>query len=156
MSKVLKDIKFRLGKISTLQFAIIEEAFKPNEPIKFDYFITFFRQNALRMIVVDFKTAFKIDDKFFIVFEMAMQFQLHEETMKMFLDTETDNLKLDYDFATHLTVLTIGAARGILHEKTEGTIYNHFLIPLLNYKSVLKKVDGFYIVSNIVQETVIK
>jgi len=35
-------------------------------------------------------------------------------------------------FITHLTLLTIGTVRGILHAKTEGTNFNGFLLPTVN------------------------
>jgi len=33
---------------------------------------------------------------------------------------------------THLSVMTVGTARVVLHTKTEGTFFNRFLLPTIN------------------------
>lgn len=41
--------------------------------------------------------------------------------------------------ATHFAVLTVGSARGILHAKTEGTIYNQYLLPTIDIKEMIQE-----------------
>jgi len=42
-------------------------------------------------------------------------------------------------FLTHLTVLTIGTARGVLHTKLEKTGFEKYLLPTLNISDLIKE-----------------
>jgi len=36
-------------------------------------------------------------------------------------------------------VVTVGTARGVLHNKTENTVFNRFIIPLLDATALIKE-----------------
>ncbi len=57
--------------------------------------------------------------------------------MKAFFNPEKKEFLLPKKLMVHLTVLTIGATRGILHAKTEGTIYNEFVLPTVNVDALI-------------------
>ncbi|MFN8366667.1 MAG: hypothetical protein U0Y96_05435 [Candidatus Kapaibacterium sp.] len=42
---------------------------------------------------------------------------------------DNNTIVLPRDFVIHIVSLTIGAIRGIFHAKTEGTVYNGFILP---------------------------
>ena len=49
-----------------------------------------------------------------------------------------DDYIIPKNFITHLTVLTIGTARGILHAKLEKSGFEKFLLPTLNISDIIK------------------
>ena len=149
MSEEKPIIQFALRNISTLQFAIIENSFSQNEPIKLDYQLNYSSIDEQMILVTHFKILFKVDDNPpFIILEMSMSFQVKKETWSLLYDVNSNEVKLEYGFALHLAVLTISTARGILHSNTNGSPFNHFIIPLIDAKKVLKNDEGFYIVKN--------
>ena len=49
-----------------------------------------------------------------------------------------DIYKLPSGFVCHLAMLAIGTARGVLHAKTENTLFNKYLIPTINVAELIK------------------
>ena len=53
--------------------------------------------------------------------------------------TSEGNIKFPTGFLQHLATITLGTARGILFQKTEGTKYNIYHLPLLDVTSAIKE-----------------
>ena len=43
------------------------------------------------------------------------------------------------NFIRHLSAISIGTARGILHAKTENTAYNKYFLPTININELVSK-----------------
>ena len=43
----------------------------------------------------------------------------------------------------HLSVITVGTARGVLHAKTENTPFNKFVLPTINVTELVKEDVSF-------------
>jgi hypothetical protein len=41
------------------------------------------------------------------------------------------------NFVCHMAMLTVGTSRGILHSKTENTIFNSYILPTTNVKEII-------------------
>jgi len=54
------------------------------------------------------------------------------------INTELKSIILPVSLITHMAVLTVGTARGILHSKTENTKFNKYLLPTINVTESLK------------------
>ncbi|MDW8296287.1 MAG: hypothetical protein RMJ97_05310 [Raineya sp.] len=121
---------FKLVKIKTEQFAIIESVFdESKEEIKFGFDFKFGLSSNKEIIIVSFKPAF-IQDAPFLILEVSCFFEMKNPMLK-------EELIIDQDTARHLLMLTIGTARGVLHAKTENTPFNKFIIPTINlYKAI--------------------
>lgn len=127
-------ISFTLVKIQTLEYAIIEEAFKGMEAdIKY-YIGTAFSVTNENPRVVVCQLAFSfIQEKIpFIKLKVACYFELKEESWDQSVNKEDNTILLSKKFADHLVVLTLGTLRGVLHAKTEGSKFNHFFVPTIN------------------------
>ena len=61
------------------------------------------------------------------------------------LKTEENKIKLPKGFLSHLATISMGTTRGILHTKTENTIFNHFTLPLINVKEMIQEDQPFEI-----------
>ena len=41
------------------------------------------------------------------------------------------------DFIAHMAMITVGTSRGVLHSKTEGTIFNKYILPTINVAKMI-------------------
>jgi hypothetical protein len=135
---------FRLNKIKTEQFAVLEENLnKKNETIHLVSSNTFGANIVEKIIAVRANFKFLSEQNIFLVLEISCLFMIEDISWKKFHSTDSTNLVVvPKNLATHLLVLTVGTARGILHAKTENTDYNKFFLPVLD-------------VSNLIQEDVV-
>jgi len=80
---------------------------------------------------------------FFLVLEISCLFRIEDISWaKIHSEDNSNLLVVPKNLATHLLILTIGTARGVLHAKTENTEFNKFSLPTLD-------------VSNLIQEDVV-
>lgn len=127
-------ISFTLVKIQTLEYAIIEEAFKEmDSDIKFHISTVFSVTNENpRVIVCQLAFSFIQEKIPFIKLKLACYFELKKESWDQSINKEDNTILLSKKFADHLVVLTLGTLRGVLHAKTEGSKFNHFFVPTIN------------------------
>lgn len=130
-----EKISFALDNIATLQFAIIESSYSDSEEIQLNTNLGFGVDHANKIIGVSAKFTFEINTKPFLVIEVGCNFKLIESSWKSFINK--DVFIVPKDFIQHLSVITIGTARGVLHAKTENTNFNRFLLPTINVTEII-------------------
>ncbi len=65
-------------------------------------------------------------------------YEILQESWKEMTDS-TGKIKVPSGFLLHIASITIGSARGILYTKTEGTILNNYIMPLINMSNAVKE-----------------
>lgn len=125
-----KIIRFSLAKISTDQFAIIDNAFKMGEDVNINISLQFGSNKEQNIISV--KTSFQFEQQTvpFIIIEASCYFNIEPNDWNTFV--QGTEIVVPKSILTHFTVLTVGTVRGILHAKTEGTNFNGFVIQPIN------------------------
>jgi len=139
MKNKVSRVQFALSKITTEQFAIIENAFVPGKDIKINTNIRFGADENKNMAACFTSFSFEIEQKAFLKIEAGCHFIIIQDSWNSMYDSERRILKLPKEFLTHLAVLTVGTARGILHSKTEGTDFNKFVLPTINIADLIKE-----------------
>jgi len=139
MSESKLNIQFALVKITTEQFAILGELPKNDEKVKMNFHHRFAFNSDKHLIGVFVKFDFIYDNKVFLTLESACHFKIDNKDWQKLTDGESNHLNLPKGFATHLLVLAVGTARGILHAKTSQTDFNRYFIPLLNISGMIKR-----------------
>ncbi len=139
MKNKVSRVQFALSKITTEQFAILENAFAPKKDIKINTNIRFGADENKNMVACFTAFSFETEQKAFLKIEAGCHFLVIRESWNSMYDSEQQILKLPKGFLTHLAVLTVGATRGILHSKTEGTDYNKFVLPTINLGEMIKE-----------------
>jgi hypothetical protein len=135
-----KIIGFTLKQILTHQFAIVDDAYKADEKVNFAFELNFATNAGDRMIRVGTRLRFEQKQIPFILLESSCSFQIKEEDWKeLLLENECSKIALPKDFATHLAILSVGTARGILHAKTEQTDFNKFFIQTIDLTKLIKE-----------------
>lgn len=138
MEKKIK-IGFLLNKITTEQFAIIESFYKDNEEVQYNFGLHFGFDKEARIIAVFFKFNFQQDGNPFLIIEVGGHFLIETETWSSFYNIDTEIITIPKGFIQHLSVITVGTSRGILHAKTENTIFNKFILPAVNLTEIIKE-----------------
>jgi len=132
------EIKFKLSKIETLHF----EKSRVKKNLSLDIidiqinlnFEVNFQQKSIGTI---FGVKYFEEEKNLIELFVKLVFEIEQETWQKL--HEGNSIKIPRDFARHLAVLSVGTARGILHCKTEKTVYNKLVLPPINLTEVIKQ-----------------
>ena len=138
MEKEDKSIGFTLMKITTEQFALIQDSFTEGAPIRIRTNIRFGVENITKMIAVFASFTYESNEKPFIIIEAGCHFQINEDAWNDMFSQDENALTVARGFMSHLTVLTVGTVRGILHAKTESTPFNRFVLPTINITELIK------------------
>lgn len=141
-----KAIEFALIGIKTEQFVVFEEHFDAKKKVELAGGFAFKIKQKEKQLGVFATFQFDQGKQAFIKLEVSCHFAIKEEAWNQFL-TE-DNIVFPIDFVQHLCMLSVGTARGILHAKTEGTMFNAFILPTMNITNFVKSELKFQIGNN--------
>ena len=127
-----------MAKIKTEQFAIIKDSFKGGEPINLDLNLKFGLNVENRILSVLFTNKLIQNKNPFLILEVGNYFTIDQVSWDKFINKEKNIITFPKGFASHLVMLTIGTARGVLHSKTENTLFNQFILPTINVNELIK------------------
>lgn len=127
-----EEIKFGLRKITTGQFATIDSVAIHEDSIQLNFGFTFGINKEFRMVGCNAKFEFVSEQMPFMVIDVLCDFEVAQDSWTSFLNTGSNKIILPLSMVTHMAVLTVGTARGVLHSKTENTNYNKYFLPTIN------------------------
>ena len=133
----IKEIKFNLIKVTTEQFAALDIPTE-DQKIVFNSSFKFGLSFEEKRIGVFTNFSYLTDKMPFLLLESGCHFTIEEGYWDKISNKETKSALLPKGFVSHLLMLSVGTARGILHAKTENTPYNEFIIPLINVTEAVK------------------
>ncbi len=67
--------------------------------------------------------------------QVNCNFEISQESFNSLI--VNDNIIVPNKFIAHMAMITVGTSRGILHSKTEGTIFNKYILPTINVSQML-------------------
>lgn len=136
MSTPQKTIKFNFSRINTKQFAVFEDIRPDPENIQLNAEMAFGIDPPKKIIGATAKFKFSSKESPFLMVEVECQFSILDESWND-LTKESGELHLPINFARHISMLTIGTARGVLHAKTEDSEYNKFFLPPIDLSNLV-------------------
>ena len=136
-------VGFLLKKIHTEQFALFEENFVENIKVNLNTQIQFKLDHKNYMVGTFMGFTFEQEKKPFLKIEVSCHFKLEENSWNGFINEKKSKIIIPKGFLAHLAMITIGTARGVLFAKTEGTLFNTFIIPTLNVVEMIET-DGVF------------
>ena len=140
MGGPVTSLQFGFDGIRTVQFAVFNELYDPALEVGFKNNILLKADFKNKKVIVSVKGQYLHEGKSpFLVLEVACLFRIPPKSWKQILDEEKRTVTLPVGFARHLTVITVGALRGVQHAKTENTPFNMYTLPLLNLEKIMKK-----------------
>jgi hypothetical protein len=134
-----QQVTFNLKGISTDEFATIKECYKEEENVQIETGYGFEIDPVHYTVAVQFSILFKCKDSPFIVLKLTCSFDVDKESFDALLDNKSGKYVIPKGFLTHLTVLTVGTARGVLHAKLEKTGFEKYMLPTLNVSDLIKE-----------------
>jgi hypothetical protein len=136
---VNQQVTFQLKGISTDEFATIKECYKEEESIQIETGYSFEVDPESYTVAVRFSIMYKCNESPFIVLKLTCAFDVEKESFEGMFDSESEKYIIPKGFLTHLTVLTIGTARGVLHAKLEKSAFEKYILPTLNVADLIKE-----------------
>lgn len=134
MSKDKSQIQFALIGIHTLEFAIIKELYSNDNPnveigINAEFGI---KSLAEYEIMCAPEVSFLQEGKPFLKIKVACYFSIKSEQWKKYIQEESQSIIFPKGFTDHLLMIATGTLRGVLHARTEGTVFNQYLLPTID------------------------
>jgi len=130
-------VPFRLAKIQTMQFAIIESSFSSDMDVEISQQFNFsIDTDTQQVAVAPHYTFFQKNP--FVIIEVQCIFSIPGPFWKKWMNVQEGVFTLPKNVATHMAVLSVGTTRGVLHAKTEGTLFNMYVLPTWNLAEIIK------------------
>ncbi len=130
-----KILEFKIINIKTEQFALFEENHLDKGEINLDTNLSYGLNATERNFIVSIKFTFGMKKKPFMTIQVNCNFEISQESFNSLI--VDDKIILSNKFIAHMAVITVGTSRGILHSKTEGTIFNKYILPTINVSQML-------------------
>lgn len=131
-------LEFELIGIQTQQFACFENNLpSKKKAISLNTNLEFGVNQEHKILTVAVTFTFENAKKVFIKIEVRCDFIVSETTWKSF--NQEHELIFPKGFVRHLSMLSVGTARGVLHAKTEGTAFNDFILPTINLEELVEE-----------------
>lgn len=129
-------IRFRMFKIHTPQFAILEDEALPRR-VRVDVDFTIKTSEKGEQVAIEMSTRLLDEEKLLLTSKTICEFEIHPEDW----ESITDNGKttIPKDTIDYFLVQTVGAVRGILSCKTEGTPYGGFVLQPLDVSQIIQE-----------------
>lgn len=132
------EIPFSLIGIKTVEFATLKDSFKDGHSVDIDSSFDFGINQEENALMVLYSVTFRSGESPFIVLKLACNFGVEPEAFKRLADLKQNKVVVPKGFFTHLAVITVGTARGVLHAKLENTNFSQFLLPTIDVSQVLQ------------------
>jgi hypothetical protein len=130
-------VGFALASMKTQQFATFEENYKDKDKTGLNTSLEFQISKEKKVVTVVVSVVFEQKKKAFLKLKVSCHFKVSEDSFDGFYDES--KITLPKGFMTHLTMITVSSLRGVLHAKTEGTLFNKYLLPTMDVTKMVKK-----------------
>ena len=127
-------MRFRMFRINVEQFAILaENAQLEKLDIATGLEIKYSLEGKSLAIVMTFN--FVSEEEKVMLLNLNCEFQIQEDDW----NSQINDAKIIFpkNVIEYLVVQTVGTARGVLHCKTEGTAFNHIILPPMNVSDMI-------------------
>jgi len=128
-------IDFSLLRIQTDQFAIFEENYIENETVNLSTNLTFGLNSEDRVFLVTPKYTFESNKVPFMAIQTSCFFKIEDSAWNGFI--LQNKITFPKNFVAHMAMIAVGTSRGVLHTKTENTIFNKYILPTINVSKMI-------------------
>ena len=128
-------VRFRMFKISVGQFAILSQEV-PQGGINMSSKMDLKHAADGGAIQVGASFVFENGEEKIMVLDVFCEFVIHRDDLKTL--TKDGKVIIPKDTIDYFIAQTVGASRGILHCKTEGTPFNGIVLPPMNVTGFFK------------------
>lgn len=129
------SVGFILRGIRTEQFATFPECLNIQKEAQVGHSFQFMLNTQIQQVGIFTTFEFKQNHNMVMKIVVSCHFGIEPNVWNSFI--EGNHVCLPHDFVLNLTVITVGAARGILASKTEHTPFSNYLLPLLDITNII-------------------
>ena len=134
------QIPYRINKIKTVQFASFPDAldyeiYKKNGGFGIDSSFSFGYNTDLTSIRCTANFKYSQDESLLLICEVQCFFDIASEGGEQIRHDK----KISVDFLQYMATIVTGTVRGIIHDRTEGTVLNELVLPPINLTEVIKE-----------------
>ncbi|MBJ7880694.1 hypothetical protein [Gelidibacter salicanalis] len=134
------QLGFAFTGLRTVSFASIDVAYKKTGTVNLISKVGFGVDIDEHVISCNVKFSFeKKVNQPFLILEVQAIFDIEKNDFINKVKQGDGSYLVSKGLAIHFAVLTVGSARGILHAKTEGTVYNEYLLPTIDVKQMVEE-----------------
>lgn len=138
---------FAFVKLRTMSFATIDNAYKKTGDVNLLSGLNFGLDVDQFTVTCSAKFSFQNSkNQPFLILEVQGLFEIEKNDFNTKVKNKDGSFLISKGLATHFAVLTIGAARGVLHCKTEDTPYNQYILPTIDVKQMVSE-DLIFVIS---------
>lgn len=131
-----KNIAFRMNLIKVDQFAIMVEKQENTDIVySIDTAIRFGMVQDAKQLFCQYKTQYRNGDKIDLLIGVSCGFEIEPNSWNGLIEGEI--LMVPSSFLRYMGVQTIGITRGILYEKTVGTVFDQLILPPVNLEEMI-------------------
>lgn len=129
-------IRFRMSKISIGQFAILTDTPRM-EGLTYSVGVGFSDDPKSRRVACGFSIEFSHGEEMVLKLESTCEFDMHPDDWNNSI--KEGRITIHKQDLGYYATQTVGAARGILFCKTDGTPFNQLIIPPINLTELIKE-----------------
>lgn len=131
-------IRFDIASIVTDEFAVPDDGHNRTDEGEMKVNFSFNSLAEEKLIIIQVKCLFYHDDKLIIVIAVSFGYQIHPDDWELLYNPETNRVKLPLAATLQMLSMSIGAVRGILHEKTAHLPMGSIIVPSVNLKDIIR------------------
>ena len=129
------EFKYFISRIETSQFAMFNDKFNSQENVNLSTSHTFVPSNDCNSIKCVTTIQFSQNDSIILILELNCYFVLDDNSSNEI----RESMKIPVDFLRYMGTISVGAARGVIHAKTEGAALNGIVLPPINLVEAIKE-----------------
>lgn len=135
MDKKKMAFGFSINKIISDQFAALPDVYVEGSDVDLSTNLAFRLDDNGHALTINVGCRFEQGHRTFLLISVSTTFEINVKTKDLWKDQE--DVVVSKAFIRHLTLLSIGIARGVLHTKTENTVFNKFILPPLDLNTLV-------------------
>lgn len=139
------SVQLLLQAVKTEQFAILSNAVKLKKEVSINTAFQVKVDFEKKLIIVNVTFEFHQTKKNLVKLGVSCHFIIEPNSWLDLVSENSTKISLPNQFLHKLFDITVGAARGILHSRTEGTIYSSLILPLIDVSTVYADSNGIVI-----------
>jgi hypothetical protein len=137
---VEKNIPFRIIEIDTSQFFADASLYKEGCDVGMTAGVPISASKEDHAIEVALNVQFTCESTAFIILEVKVKFEIEPQAFQELFITKKKitSVVIPVGLSRHLATLTVGTARGVLHERLSKSKLNGFVLPTIDLTKILE------------------
>ena len=131
---MIQSIPYRISHIETVQFALFPDNYVNGREVLVNTNCGYNVRSDLNQVRNVISVNFIQNEKLLLVAQLACFYDIAPDGFESIRKSG----QIPVDFLRYMGSISIGAMRGVIHAKTEGTVLNPVVMPPINLEDMIK------------------